>query len=286
MPFFGRQGILAKTATAAAALDAGFFQNEFFHTNANKAAHPVIDKGSGQNWNGAGSGTFSLMFWFKASASDIDSTYENALVFRTLGGTNGNDNGQFAEITSAGIVTGTQQNNSTFRLIIWQPASFSTNYIDGNWHHIAIQLKPGASKIFADGVDKSSEATLPSGSAAAPDQTARYLFVAALPFAHNSATYGGIRASKVKFADFWYKNADDGALDFANDKGYVYSSTGNPWIDLGASGNASGNIPTPDIFLRIDGGALVQDGATGTYTLTKGTGSANQIESSTGGPQG
>ena len=161
MPLGFAKSIFSHKAPAAGGLsNAGYWQSEYFHSDTQKAAHPMVDAGAGNNWIAIGSDRFSMMFWLKGTTSSLDSSYNNQVLFRTLA-TNGGDNGIFAELTSSGFVMGTQQNNSSFKLIIWQPASFSTNYLDDNWHHFLFELNSSSSEVYADGVDKTSEATLP-----------------------------------------------------------------------------------------------------------------------------
>lgn len=278
MPLGFAKSIFSHKAPAAGGGGAGYWQSEFLPSDTEQAAHLVVDAGSGNNWITIGSDRFSMMFWFKGTTSSLDPSYNNQVLFRTLAASNG-DNGIFCEVTASGFVMGTQQNNGSFKLIIWQPASFSTNYLDDNWHHVLFELNSGSSEVYADGVDKSSEATLPSGYAG-PNGATQYAFVGSAPTTANSSAYSGFRAGKLQLADFWLKGGDTGNL--ASNISSIYSSG---WQDLGSDGTAGSTLPSPDIFTFITSDALDSSLRAGaSVSIAKGTVSANLIQSSTGGP--
>lgn len=204
--------------------------------------------------------------------------YNNQVFFRTLASASG-DNGIFCEVTASGFVMGTQQNNGTFRLIIWQPASFSTNYLDDNWHHVLFELNSTSSLVYVDGIDKTSEATLPSGYAS-PNGTTQYMSIGSATTSYNSSAYSAFRAGKLQIADFWFKGNDVGNL--ASNIGSIYSSG---WQDLGTDGTAGSTLPAPDIFCFITSDALDSTMRLGaSVSIATGTASSNLIQSSTGGP--
>lgn len=267
-------------AAAGGAGNSGFYQSEFFDSDSQKAAHPMVDIGSGNNWHGISDfGKFSIMFWMKGTTSSLDSSYNNQVILRTLA-SDGGDNGNFAEVTASGFVLGSQKNNSSFKLIIWQPGSFSSNYLDDEWHHFVFELNGTSSKVYADGVNKSSEATLPGdNNDNNPAGTTRYAFINGSTSSANNASYSGFRTGKLQFADTWMKFGSGNAL--VSNIGSIYSSG---WVDLGDDGTISGTLTDPDIFLSVDSDALASDLRSGASTsVLKGTSNANLITSSTGG---
>jgi len=279
MPLGFAKSIFSHKAPAAGgASNAGYWQSEYFHSDSQQAAHPLVDAGSGNDWISIGGDRFSMMFWIKGTTSSLDTSYNNQVLFRTLSANNG-DNGIFAEVTGSGFVLGTQQNNGTFKLIIWQPTSFSANYLDDNWHHFLFELNSSSSLVYADGVNKSSEATLPSGYAQ-PNGTTQYAFVSASTTSANSNAYSGFRSGKLQIADFWFKGGNVGNL--ASNISSIYSSG---WQDLGSDGTAGSTLPSPDIFTFITSDALdssLRSGAS--QSILKGSVNANLIQSSSGGP--
>ena len=284
MPFFGRQGILAKTS--AAAPNGGYFQNEFFDSTAQKAIN--LRSVHATNWHSLfTTGTYTIMFWMKGQRSDCDTAYGNtAGILRTVFNSDG-DNGIFCEVNDVGINSGLQQNNGTFKTLEFFPTNFDTNYLNNQWHHFIFQMTGSTSKMYVDGVDKTGDAgtgvpnatLVPNGSGVNSKQLA-------IMSATNQSVYNGFRTSKLKFCDLWIKLGDNGGLNVASNIGSIYNSG---WKSLGTNGRGAGNVlPAPDIFWYVDSGGNIQNGGatTASWEVLKGTVNANLITSTTDGPAG
>lgn len=268
---------------AAAAGDTGttgWFGSQYDGNESQGAYNLVGDAGVGNTWPTAtGGSTYSAMFWFKGTTSDIaDSAWT---VFRLL---NTGDDSQTLTMTSTGIEPITQDNGGA-AVASTSPASFSSNYLDDAWHHCAIEFVPGSTKIYLDGVSQ-TVSHVTGSTLRTPDNETRYFYINGRSFTSSLQDGSGAntRASSFQIADFWYKNADNGGIDLATNISSIYSSG---WQNLGTNGTAGGTLPTPDVWLYVDSGGTLQSGGaiSATWAEAFGSGSGGTwLEEAAGGP--
>lgn len=287
MPLGFAKSILTTAAAAPATPSAarqGFFGSEFKANDTEGAAHPVVDLGSGNDWHASHDGTYQIMFWMKGTTSDFHSN-GTQVVLRTNSDNSG-DNGMFCEFTSTYVQAGTQvgSGGGSFHFFKWSPTGFATNYLDNNWHHFLFEVDGTSSKLYVDGVNKTSEAVDNNiGGSAQGDigGSTRYAFIAGSTTSRGDGSYNGFRTGTFEFADVWFKNKSTGNL--ASNAGSIYNSG---WVDLGTDGTLGSTLPAPDIFLyhRADGSslgsALVSGASVSTVKATNGV----FIESAINGP--
>ena len=278
---FGRTIFSRKVAAGGGGGDIGNsgWWGSQYDGDTTEGAYALIGTQSGSTWSFTGGSTFSVMFWFKGTTADIaDSAWTVMRILKN----SGSDNSQTVTMTSSGIEPITQNGGSAC-VSSCTPASFSTNFLDDAWHHCAIEFVPNATKIYLDGV--SQTVTHPVPGAQTPGAESSYFMINGTP---SSGDPGGgaynFRASSMQYADFWYKNADNGGIDLASNISSIYSSG---WVDLGTDGTAGSVLTTPDVWLYVDSSSGLVNGGSVTSTWTEtaatGTGPIYQ-ESASGGP--
>lgn len=291
MPLGFANAILTKTAVTAGAAatgtdNGGFWNSEFKSNDSQKAKHVVIDAGSGNDWHDSTNGKFQIMWWSKGTTSDFNSDGKQ-VVLRTNSDFSG-DSGIFVEFASDHVQAGTQvgSGGGSFHFFKWSPSGFATDYLDDNWHHFLFEIDGTSSKLFVDGVDKTSEAVDNNIGGAAQNEiggTTRYAFIGGSTTARNDGSYNGFRTGTFQFCDVWFSKNTTGNL--ASNISSIYNSG---WVDLGADGRLNNTLPAPDIFVYAasDGnslGSALQSGASLT-TVEGSGGNANLIISNTNGP--
>lgn len=284
---FAKSTLLYSTGSSAAATNGGRWQSDFSDDDSQKAKHPVVDLGSGNDWHASHNGKYEIMFWLKGQTSDITSN-GTQVILRTLSrsGSSG-DNGMFCEFTSTFVQAGTQTGTSggSFHFFKWSPTGFATNYLNNQWHHFMFEVDGSSSKLYVDGVNKTSEAVDNNIGGDAQDAfggTTRYAFITGSTTTPNDNSYSGFRSGTTEFADVWFKNKSSGNL--ASNISTIYNSG---WQDPTADGTFGGVLPAPDIFIFADGSSLgssLVDGAS--LSTVSGSGSASQTISNSGGPSG
>lgn len=273
---FAKSIFSRKVAAEAAAGATGWFGSEYDGDTTEGAYNLVGDAGVGNTWGT--DNTYSVMFWFKGTASDIaDGAWT---VMRWL---NTGDDSHTVTLNTSGVEPIIQ--NGTASVANASPANFSTNYLDDAWHHCAIEFNQGAtsSEIWLDGVKQSISG---NGSDVTPDNPSRYFYINGRSFTAGLQDGSGnnTRASSMQIADFWYKSGDANGLDLDSNMSTIYSSG---WQDLGTDGTASSTLPTPDIWLYVDSNGDLQNGGAKSATWAEAFGSGtggNWIESASGGP--
>ena len=283
MPLGFGKSLLARTV-AAAGTNGGRWGSDSRHDDSDQAEHPVVDLGSGNDWHASHDGTFQIMWWVKGQTSNFHSN-GTQVVLRTNSDNSG-DNGIFVEFTSSHVQAGTQVGGSgnSFHFFKWSPTGFATNYLNNQWHHFLFEVDGSSSKLYVDGVNKTSEAVDNTiGSAAQGDigGSTRYAFIAGSTTSRNSGTYDGFRTGNFQFADVWFKNKSTG--DLASNISTIYSSG---WVDPGQDGTFNSTLPAPDIFLFADDTSLGSSLVSGaSVSLVKGTTGGFTVSNS-GGPSG
>ena len=222
-----------------------------------------------------GQRSFSGTFWFNATASNIDSP--TSRIFDTQ---DGSEQDQFTvQISTTYLSVAHVTNSGGVRFATWQPASFSTNYLDGNWHHIAFQtdFSSGGNTytLYVDGSNTGFTSTPGDGDATSPTWGS---YARVLTDENHTTSYRAVNEFGGKLAYFWL---DSGDITWSTNISYVYSSG---YVDPGTTGTFGGNLSQPDIFMYVDGTpAVAYGGTTGTMsTVTQGSGSITA--SDTGGP--
>lgn len=291
MPLGFSRSILTTTATATPVVatgtdNGGFWNSQYKSNDSQTAKHVVIDAGSGNDWHdGTMNGTFQVMWWSKGTTSDFNSDAKQ-VVLRTNSDNSG-DSGIFVEFASDHVQAGTQvgSGGGSFHFFKWSPANFATDYLDDEWHHFLFEVDGSSSKLFVDGVDKTSEAVDNNiGGAAQGDigGTTRYAFIGASTTARNDGSYNGFRTGTFQFCDVWFKKNTTG--DLASNISSIYN---NGWVDLNSDGRLNNTLPAPDIFVYAasDGSSVDFTGQSGASLITvQGGVNANQVISNTNGP--
>lgn len=287
---FAKSTLLYSTGSTAAATgtdNGGFWNSQFKSNDSQQAKHVVIDAGSGNDWHDSTNGKFEIMWWSKGTTSDLNSDSKQ-VVLRTISDPGGGvDNGIFVEFASDHVQAGTQTGSggNSFHFFKWSPTNFATNFLDDNWHHFLFEIDGSSSKLYVDGVNKTSEATDFSIGGAGQNEiggTTRFAFIGGSTTARNDGSYNGFRTGSFQFCDVWFLKNTTGNL--ASNISSIYNSG---WVDLRADGRLNDTLPAPDIFVYAasDGnslGSALQSGAS--LTTVSGTGSSNLIISNSGGP--
>ena len=170
MPFFGRQGILAKTAAAGASGDRGYWQQATAVTSGNgntNTAYAQFIKTSAITSN---TRNVAISLWFKVSASDFD---PDSGLFVLVSNYQGASSRWAIDFEQTGGITfyysdGSVKSVSTGSL----NSTFESTYVDGNWHHFFGQIQPGDSakcKIYLDGADRTTNTSSMTGNAITAD---------------------------------------------------------------------------------------------------------------------
>ena len=282
---FGRS-ILSKTivASGAAATQGGYWASNSRSNDPDQAEHAHVDLGSGGDYYANHDGTYQIMWWVKGQTSDFNSD-NNQQVFRTYKDEAGDDDGYFVEFTSTYVQAGVHAANNSFHFFKWQPSGFATNYLNDAWHHFLFEVDGTSSKLYVDGVNKTSEASDQAAGGTGPVSTiggsARYGFVGGGTTTRPRTAYTGLRTGTFQFADVWFKNNSTG--DLASNISTIYNSG---WQDPTVDGTFGGVLPTPDTFIFADGsslGSVLPSGAS--VGTIKGTTGGFTVSNS-GGPGG
>ena len=285
MPFFGRQGILAKTAEAAGGSGEGYWDYNALGTETNSStgngAQLQIDGGSNDAIESHFDRVYTFSCWFALTTAEMGSsgtlgrlmTMENdgqqygiTLYFDTSG-----VGGNFASNASGNRVYGTTVTN------------FSANFLDGNWHHIAIQVSDSARtwNLYLDGTlyNYTTRPASGSGSTMLCDRA----------IAFNGPANGG--NTNYNLWNRWGSGGDyagrisqiymhNTSIALSTEISKFYSSG---WVDMGTDGTASG-LAQPKIYIYENGaGALVQGGTLGTL-VERNQNSGSITKYSSGGP--
>lgn len=274
MPFFGRQGILAKSAAAPAgpAVPTSYwFSNGTTSSGANGASL-VLDRGSGNIWD-INQKKITISFWFKGTTSDLPTGNSNA-VMRMLTDT---DEGIIVALASTEIRCIIQERNYGNANLVTAPANFATTYLDDNWHHCVMEY--GAisgsqnGRLFLDGVDKETEDGTDNITATITNNRYMYMNGAPATSAQNNGVYRDNNAGTLEMSQVWLDLSKD--YNIASNLSKFYD---NGWVDMGTDGTASG-LTKPDIFLRVSGGAIVNSGSVSATVVevAEGTGGWTKV---------
>ena len=294
MPFFGRQGILAKTAAAAAGS-----ANPFFQSTGTAGATPTnnagitLDRGSGTNWTPFDR-IFTFSCWFRAEDSDLDTRNFDQTVSRLWAIYGSGDNGAQIQLYGAGdntmnmAIGRTGQGTYFYNLFGFQNANLTTDLTDNVWHHVYAVVNATATNtavVYLDGVQMTGNQgpVVPaSGFGSSISYSFRrgsmfYWQVSDTPTDNDGLEYTG------EMAYMWVDNT---ARAHATEVPLMRNSSTGAYIAPGTTGTFGGTVTQPAFFIYVDSnGALASGGATSftpeTYVLN-GTGSITK--NLTGGP--
>lgn len=272
MPFFGRQGILAKTAAAAAAPagDRGYWNQSDNPTSSN-LYKSITFTGTAAFSNT--SSNVDVSFWFKGS-NEFDANFDGALIWSDTSNGIG-DNGWGIEIhRNYGVACAQYWGNYGGETIASHQNTannFATTYMNNAWHHCYIQWRGRAnnnalSRIYLDGVDTTfskNAGTMPGNT---PHNTEQRL-------GHPGSKD---RRNRMLRADY-YQLFHSASNNIANITRFYNSGH----VNLGTDGNDSG-AETPEIWLYVSGG-VVTNGGSKAGTVSE-VGDGTLVKSNTGGP--
>lgn len=213
-----------------------------------------------------------ISFWFKGTASDLDPAFDAANVFLNEGGQEdifvvdmhknyGITAIQFRFEYGGESISSHQNTNN----------NFANSFLNNAWHHCYIQWRGRAndntkSRIYLDGVDTTYSKTAGTMPSDTPVSTVSRIF--------NNGNKD--KRSLLNKADFYQI--------FGNTSNNLSTQTkwyNSGYVDLGADGTASG-APTPQIYLYVSNGTVVQGGSLSGTLEEEGTGTLNK--NNTGGP--
>ena len=255
MPLGFAKDILPKGAAGGAAVPTSYFYSSGTTSEGANGANLVLDRGSGNIWN-INQKKLTGSIWFKGVAADIPSASDNVAVFRMQ---TDNDEGIAINIRRTGWDVVIQERNYGNALFQCNPANFSTNFLDNNWHHFVFEYGAVSGsqngRGFLDGVDR--ETTDGTDNITQAITNNRYMYFNGNPLtaAVNNGTYRDSDAGLIEFSQVW--------LDISKDYNIASNLTkfyNNGWVDMGTDGTGTG-LTKPDIFLRVSGGAIVNSGS-------------------------
>lgn len=229
---------------------------------------------------------YTFACWFKVfsrtsgnDSGNVDDFDPDFQEFEPLRATNGNYNLIVSFHENNGIqamLFGLSQGGGTTYGTGNLSGTFRETYCDDEWHHLYVQARFGTStansKIFLDGVDKTSNAlgsteTLSGSSSFASNQV---------------VTFSGRDGSVLKETSAQLSQVYFEPGDSQNNISNVSRFYDSGLVDMGTDGDDSG-LTTPDVYLYVDSTpAVVQGGsAAGTLGLTS---SNTMTVSASGGP--
>lgn len=222
---------------------------------------------------------YTIAFWFNCSSSQLDTGTQGRII-DWQGGTSPNfDQNQFTVfITGTGITIFWIQNTYGTASYTVSPTSWSTNYLNSQWHHVMISLSLSSSstkQCYIDGVSQTVSGT------DNPTQTPAFGRYASMFYdTNNNTTYTTVDQYGGKLH---YLYLDNAALDLSvsSNRTKFYNSG---YVDLGTSGTSSG-LTQPDIFIYVNSSNVITNGGTMSNTITTAKEGIGSITiSATGGP--
>jgi hypothetical protein len=264
---FGRS-ILSKTAVAAGPTsESGYFQSSGTNSSGADGAGIVLDSGSSSGYN-FNSG-FTQSFWFKGTTSNLNNGTIATIARTTYPG----DDGIIFNIRNIGIEILLQDGNNYYLTYYPGGTTFVDNYLDDDWHHIAMTMTKTASgrQMYLDGVDVADPTT---GNSTATVVAGRYLGINFSPTS-DSLSYADSNAGTLQLSQLWLHNQ---TVDLDSNLSKFYAGG---FVDMGSSGTSSG-LSQPLIYIRGQDG-ITNGGSVGTpYVVSEGSGQFTY--STSGGP--
>lgn len=298
MPFFGRQGILAKTAAAAAG---GTIANYWHSSSATQSSVFAVPAFGNNTVQWSDTNEFTLMIWYRAyqtptayTSGDIkgDNWYPVRFGWSDSPNLSGfainSGAGPYNSGNSSRTLQGSHlSKNSNFGSATYVAASNAELGIDGSWHQlmIVIDCDDSSHRIWFDGVEK----TYTSKSSSTTFNFATIKWFAFGAYLSNASPSSGnptlspinshtvdIGPCAIWFSDINPQDDVSKWYDSANTDGYVH---------LGTDGTASG-LTQPSVYGYVDSNGVVQNGGSLTSVtvveLSAGAATVTKVTDGTG----
>jgi len=253
----------------------GYFQSTSNVGSGNHAG--VLLDGSTTNAYNNWVRLFVGSFWFNCTSSQLDTGTVGRIIDWQGGSSPNFDQNQFTVfITGTGVSFFWIQNTYGTAAYSVSPTSWSTNYLDGKWHHVAFKLNVSGpvKQFYLDGVSQTMAGTDNSSNTPTFGRYASMFYDT-----NNNTTYTTTDQYGGKLHYLWLGSSD---VDLSADISKFYSSG---YVNLGTDGTASG-LSQPRLFIYVNQAGVLTNGGSMSNTITvpkEGTGTLT-LSNAGGGP--